>query len=75
MALAVPLIQGTNSEWALPKAHCSEFPGFGVQIACSKTWQAAKAAEALAANVTGAVSYTHLDVYKRQNIGIGMTHN
>ncbi|SCU90225.1 LAME_0E07602g1_1 [Lachancea meyersii CBS 8951] len=49
MALAIPLIQGTNSEWALPKAHVSEIPGFGVQIACSKAWQAAKAAEALAA--------------------------
>lgn len=48
MALAVPLIQGTNSEWALPKAHISERGGFGVQIACSKVWQASKAAEALA---------------------------
>ncbi|CAI4048430.1 hypothetical protein SUVZ_12G4260 [Saccharomyces uvarum] len=47
MALAIPLIQGTNSEWALPKAHKSEVPGFGVQVACSKAWQAAKAAEAL----------------------------
>ncbi|CCE61744.1 hypothetical protein TPHA_0B00720 [Tetrapisispora phaffii CBS 4417] len=50
MALATPLIQGTNSEWALPKAHVSEYPGFGVQIACSKAWQAAKAAEALSTN-------------------------
>lgn len=49
MALAVPLIQGTNSEWALPKAHATEYPGFGVQIACAKAWQAAKATEALAA--------------------------
>ncbi|SCV04731.1 LANO_0G12002g1_1 [Lachancea nothofagi CBS 11611] len=51
MALAVPLIQGTNSEWALPKAHISEIPGFGVQIACAKAWQAAKAAEALTSHV------------------------
>ncbi|EGW33172.1 uncharacterized protein SPAPADRAFT_60480 [Spathaspora passalidarum NRRL Y-27907] len=47
MALAVPLIQGTNPEWALPKAHCSEYPGFGVQIAASKHWMAAKAAETI----------------------------
>lgn len=48
MALGVPLIQGTNSEWALPKSHISEQGGFGVQIAASKAWQAGKAAEALA---------------------------
>ncbi|CCE83264.1 Piso0_003836 [Millerozyma farinosa CBS 7064] len=47
MALSVPLIQGTNAEWALPKAHVSEYPGFGVQIASSKHWAAAKAAEAI----------------------------
>ena len=47
MALSVPLVQGTNSEWALPKAHVSEYPGFGVQIASSKNWSAAKAAEAI----------------------------
>lgn len=47
MALSVPLIQGTNSEWALPKCHISERGGFGVQIACSKVWQASKAAEVL----------------------------
>lgn len=47
MALGVPLIQGTNSEWALPKCHISEKGGFGVQIACSKVWQASKAAEVL----------------------------
>ncbi|GMG19213.1 unnamed protein product [[Candida] boidinii] len=48
MAFALPLIQGSNSEWALPKAHESEYPGFGVQIATSKNFQACKAAEAIA---------------------------
>ncbi|KAK6458704.1 tRNA-dihydrouridine(47) synthase [NAD(P)(+)] [Scheffersomyces xylosifermentans] len=47
MALSVPLLQATNSEWALPKAHRSEYPGFGVQIATSKHWAAAKVAEIL----------------------------
>ncbi|CAK7896659.1 tRNA-dihydrouridine(47) synthase [NAD(P)(+)] [[Candida] anglica] len=47
MALALPLLQATNAEWALPKAHRSEYPGFGVQIATSKHWAAAKAAEAI----------------------------
>lgn len=47
MALAVPLSQGHRPEWALPKAHVTEYPGFGVQIASSKHWAAAKAAEAL----------------------------
>lgn len=47
MALALPLLQATNAEWALPKAHKSEYPGFGVQIATSKHWAAAKAAEVL----------------------------
>lgn len=47
MALSVPLLQGTNAEWALPKAHRTEFPGYGVQIATSKHWAAAKAAEAI----------------------------
>ncbi|EGV66604.1 tRNA-dihydrouridine synthase 3 [Yamadazyma tenuis] len=45
MALTVPLLQGTNAEWALPKAHKSEYPGFGVQFAAGKHWSAAKAAE------------------------------
>lgn len=45
MALSLPLIQGTNSEWALIRAHKSEMPGFGAQIATSKQWQAVKAAE------------------------------
>lgn len=47
MALTIPLLQATNSEWALPKAHTSEYPGFGVQIATSKHWAAAKAAEVI----------------------------
>ena len=47
MALALPLLQATNAEWALPKAHKSEYPGFGVQIATSKHWAAAKAAEVI----------------------------
>lgn len=47
MALSVPLLQATNSEWALPKAHSTEYPGFGVQIATSKHWAAAKAAEVI----------------------------
>lgn len=80
MALAVPLIQGTNSEWALPKAHCSEVPGFGVQIACSKSWQAAKAAEAIAANTSG-VSEINLnsgcpiDLLYRQGSGSALLDN
>lgn len=45
MALSNSLINGQNSEWALLKAHKSEYPGFGVQIAASKTWQASKSAE------------------------------
>lgn len=45
MALGLPLVQGNNSEWALPKAHKSEYPGFGVQIATSKLWQLLKLSE------------------------------
>lgn len=80
MALAVPLIQGTNSEWALPKAHVSESPGFGVQIACSKAWQAAKAAEAIAAHVDD-VSEINLnsgcpiDLLYRQGSGSALMDN
>lgn len=48
MALTVPLLQATNAEWALPKAHKSEYPGFGVQFAAGKHWSAAKAAEVIA---------------------------
>lgn len=48
MALSLPLVQGANSEWALMKAHREEVPGFAVQIATNKPWQAAKACEAIA---------------------------
>ncbi|CAK9435633.1 uncharacterized protein LODBEIA_P03600 [Lodderomyces beijingensis] len=47
MALSKPLMEGHQPEWALPKAHISEYPGFGVQIASSRHWAAAKASEAL----------------------------
>lgn len=47
MAFSLPLLQGTKSEWALPKAHSSEIGEFGVQIAASKPWQGVKAAEVL----------------------------
>ncbi|SCU77724.1 LAMI_0A02124g1_1 [Lachancea mirantina] len=80
MALGVPLIQGTNSEWALPKAHVSETPGFGVQIACAKAWQAAKAAEAIADHVDD-VSEINLnsgcpiDLLYRQGSGSALLDN
>lgn len=60
MALALPLIQGHNPEWALPKAHISEYPGFGVQIASNKHWPATKAAEAIYRN-TNHVSELNLN--------------
>lgn len=83
MALGVPLIQGTNSEWALPKAHISEKGGFGVQIACSKDWQASKAAEALAHSLgaQGGISEINLnsgcpiDLLYRQGSGSGLLDN
>ncbi|EDO15602.1 hypothetical protein Kpol_483p21 [Vanderwaltozyma polyspora DSM 70294] len=80
MALAVPLIQGTNSEWALPKAHSTEIPGFGVQIACSKAWQAAKAAEALAKftpdiNEINLNSGCPIDLLYRQGSGSALLDN
>lgn len=81
MALSVPLIQGTNSEWALPKAHVSEYPGYGVQIACSKAWQAAKAAEALAEHASGHISEINLnsgcpiDLLYRQGSGSALLDN
>ncbi|KAK9476803.1 hypothetical protein V1514DRAFT_335689 [Lipomyces japonicus] len=48
MALSLPLLQGSKSEWALPRTHTSDSTGFGVQIAAAKPWQAIKAAEVLA---------------------------
>lgn len=47
MALALPIVQGHKSEWALARCHSSEVGGFGVQITAAKHWQAIKAAEAL----------------------------
>lgn len=47
MALALPLLQGTKPEWALPKAHSSEYSGFGVQLAANHHQQASRAAEAI----------------------------
>lgn len=47
MAFAIPLLQGTKAEWALPKAHSSEIGGFGVQVAAPKYWQAVKATQAV----------------------------
>ncbi|GMM57103.1 tRNA dihydrouridine synthase [Maudiozyma humilis] len=80
MALAVPLVQGTNSEWALPKAHVSERGGFGVQIACSRPWQAAKAAEALAANCSSLNEINlnagcPIDLLYRQGAGSALMDN
>ncbi|WPK23651.1 hypothetical protein PUMCH_000893 [Australozyma saopauloensis] len=60
MALALPILQGAKPEWALPKAHSSEYPGFGVQIASNHHQQATKAAEALA-NETTLVSELNLN--------------
>lgn len=77
MALSMPLVQGTNSEWALPKAHNTEYPGFGVQIAASKHWPAAKAAEILARE-TSNVSELNLncgcpiDLLFRQGQGLAL---
>lgn len=77
MALSMPVIQGTNSEWALPKAHSSEYPGFGIQIAASKHWQAAKATEALSSfcpNVSeiNLNSGCPIDLLYRQGAGSGL---
>lgn len=48
MALSLPLVQGAKSEWALTRAHASEIPGFGIQIAGSKYWQTTKASQLIA---------------------------
>lgn len=81
MALGVPLIQGTNSEWALPKAHISEQGGFGVQVACSKVWQASKAAETLATYCPEGINEINLnsgcpiDLLYRQGAGSALLDN
>ncbi|CAL9729248.1 tRNA-dihydrouridine(47) synthase [NAD(P)(+)] [Monosporozyma unispora] len=81
MALGVPLIQGTNSEWALPKAHISEQGGFGVQIACSKVWQASKSAEILAEYCSQGINEINLnsgcpiDLLYRQGAGSALLDN
>ncbi|KAH3669154.1 hypothetical protein WICMUC_004993 [Wickerhamomyces mucosus] len=77
MALTLPLIQGTNSEWALPKAHSSEIPGFGIQIATAKPWQAAKATEVLAkfapnCSEINLNSGCPIDLLYRQGMGSGL---
>lgn len=81
MALGIPLIQGTNSEWALPKSHISEKGGFGVQIACSKVWQASKAAETLATYCPEGINEINLnsgcpiDLLYRQGAGSALLDN
>lgn len=52
MALSLPLIRGHKPEWALPKAHVSEYPGFGVQIAANHHRTATRAAEVIARETT-----------------------
>ncbi|CCF56021.1 hypothetical protein KAFR_0A05860 [Kazachstania africana CBS 2517] len=79
MALGVPLIQGTNSEWALPKCHSSE-KEYGVQIACSKQWQAAKATEALVSHINNVNevnlnSGCPIDLLYRQGSGSALLDN
>lgn len=60
MALCLPLLQGSKSEWALPRAHSSEAGRFGVQVATATHWQAVKAAEAIA-SLTEGVSEINLN--------------
>ncbi|PRT55673.1 tRNA-dihydrouridine(47) synthase [NAD(P)(+)] [Wickerhamiella sorbophila] len=45
MALSLPLVQGSKSEWALTRAHSSEVGSFNVQIAAPKPWHAIKATQ------------------------------
>ncbi|KAH3683757.1 hypothetical protein WICPIJ_005276 [Wickerhamomyces pijperi] len=77
MALTQPLFEGKNSEWALPKAHASEMPGFGIQIATSKPWQASQAVEALAKYAPNCSeinlnSGCPIDLLYRQGMGAGL---
>ncbi|CCH62959.1 hypothetical protein TBLA_0I03030 [Henningerozyma blattae CBS 6284] len=83
MALALPMIQGTSAEWALPTSHISESQGYGIQLACSKPWQAAKACEAISTclDTTSAISEINLnsgcpiDLLHRQGAGCAMMEN
>lgn len=62
MALALPIVQGQKSEWALPRAHSSEAGSFGVQITAAKHWQAIKAAEAISnLSTPGTISEINLN--------------
>lgn len=77
MALSLPLIQGNNSEWALMKAHKSEIPGFGAQIATSKPWQAIKATELISEfttdiNEINLNSGCPIDLLYKQGAGSGL---
>lgn len=60
MALCSPLIQGYNAEWALPKAHSSEYPGFGVQIATNQYDHSTRVAEVISREL-GQVSELNLN--------------
>lgn len=82
MALALPIVQGHKSEWALPRAHASEVGNFGVQITASKHWQAIKAAESIAKLSTpGAISEINLncgcpiDMVYRSGAGAALMDN
>lgn len=61
MAMSNSLVSGQNSEWALLKAHKSEYPGFGAQIAASKPQSTAKAAELIYKYVNQNVSEINLN--------------
>lgn len=80
MALCLPLIQGSKSEWALIKAHKSEYPGFGVQLAASKHWQTSKAVEALATLAPHVSEFNlncgcPIDLLYRRGEGCGLMEN
>lgn len=80
MALSLPLVQGGRSEWALPRAHVSEVPNFGAQIAGSKPWHVIKATEALV-NFAPDISEVNLncgcpiDLLFRQGAGSALMEN
>ncbi|KTW27488.1 tRNA dihydrouridine synthase DUS3 [Pneumocystis jirovecii RU7] len=68
MIVSLPLLQGSKSEWALPRAHISERSElrngrrglFGAQICGSKLWQSIKATEVLA-NVCNEIDFIDLN--------------